>query len=420
MRHPAALARPLIACACALAAGHAAAQSNPFYFRASETLTYDSNVFRVPESQGRSRDGISSTNLTAGIDQPYGRQRWLASAGLTANVYKNQDLLNNTGYDLLLGLDWSALSRWSGDVRIESTQQLADFENYGAQFNVDRRKNLERDNTVNLRAQYGLAALWVLEGSLAHRDVNFSDNAFDDREYRQDQVGFGAAYQPSDLLRLGLAARYTDGRYPQGTGTGPDKFKRDDIDLTANWKASGLSTIDARISATHENHTPLDQRDFRGVTGSIGWNYRPTGKTTIDVRLARDTGTRGNGVPVQIDPTVTASYLTDARLSNRIDAAVRWDATAKITVRARAAYSRDRFDDRFTTNVAGQGGIARVNGDSGNTRNYLVGVSYQATRAWSFGCEAGHRARSTPVFIGTTAYNYDADIASCNAQLMLQ
>lgn len=415
-----ALPRTLIAAACALVAAGAQAQSNPFYFRASETLTYDSNVFRVPDGftlgpDAHRKDGISSTNLTVGIDQPYGRQRYLASAGVTANVFKNNDNLNNTGYDLLLGMDWSALSRWSGDLRVEATQQLADFENYGSLFTTTPAKNLERDNSASFRAQYGLAALWVLEGSLAYRDVNFSDSLFDDREYRQGQVGFGAAYQPSDLLRLGLAARHTDGRYPHASSTGEDKFKRDDIDLTANWKASGLSTLDARISATHENHDLVDSRDFNGVTGSIGWNYRPTGKTTIDLRLSRDTGTRGNGVPVQIDPTSTASFLTDARLSDRIDAAVRWEATAKITVRGQASYSHDRFDEQF---VNPQGGV--TGGGTGNTRNYKIGVAYQATRAWSFGCDAGRRSRSTPLVINTVPYSYDADIVNCNAQLMLQ
>jgi outer membrane autotransporter barrel domain len=159
----------------------------------------------------------------------------------------------------------------------------------------------------------------------------------------------------------------------------------------------------------------VDTRDFRGVTGSVGWNYRPTGKTAFDLRLARDTGTRGNGAPTELDPSVTAAFLTDARLSDRVDAAVRWEATSKITLRGQAGYSHDRFDEQFIT-----GGAAIASGDSGNTRNYLIGVAYQATRAWSLGCEAGRRSRSTPVFIGGVGYSYDADVASCTVQLLLQ
>jgi hypothetical protein len=416
------LSRTLVAAACALVAAGAQAQSSPFYFRASETLSYDSNLFRVPDKSVLTnagihpRDGISSTELTVGIDQPYGRQRWLASAGVSANVFKNNDQLNNTGYDLLLGLDWSALSRWGGDVRLESTQQLASFENYGAQFGVNTSKNLEQVNSLRARARYGLVSLWSLEGTFAHRDVNFSQDSFNNREYRQDQVGLGVGYQPSDLLRLGVAARYTDGRYPDGVASGQaDKYKRDDVDLTATWKASGLSTLDARLSATHENHTPIDARDFRGVTGSVGWNYRPTGKTTLDLRLSRDTGTRGNGAPEQIDPSVTAGFLTDARLSDRIDAGVRWEATSKITVRGQAGSSHDRYDQQFIAP-----GASITTGDSGNTRNFLIGANYQVTRVWSLGCEAGRRSRSTPVFISGVGYSYDADVASCTVQLMLQ
>jgi hypothetical protein len=414
------LSRPLIAAACALVACGAQAQSNPFYFRASETLSYDSNLFRVPDKALlpagiHGRDGISSTELTVGLDQPYGRQRWLASAGVNANVFKNNDQLNNTGYDLLLGLDWQALSRWAGDVRLTSSQQLASFENYGAQFVANTDKNMEQVNTLSARAQYGLVSLWSLEGTFVHRDVNFSNDSFTDREYRQDQLGFGVNYRPSDLLRLGAAVRHTDGQYPHATTTGPDKYKRDDVDLTATWKASGLSTLDGRISATHENHDLIDARDFSGVTGSLGWNYRPTGKTTVDLRLSRDTGTRGNGAPPALDPAATAAYLTDSRLSDRIDANVRWEATSKITLRGAAGYSNDRYDQQF---IAPFGTI--VTGDTGHTRNFLVGVSYQATRAWTLGCEAGRRSRSTPVFIGGVGYSYDAHVASCSVSLLLE
>ena len=392
----------------------AQAQSSPFYLRASETLSYDSNLFRVPDKSVlnnagiHARDGISSTELTVGIDQPYGRQRWLASAGISANVFKNNDQLNNTGYDLLLGLDWQALSRWAGDVRITSTQQLANFENYGAQFIVDTSKNLEQVNGISARARYGLVSLWSLEGTFAHRDVNFSDDLF-----REPRIPPGpgrlrrrlSAERPADArARRPLHRRAISARREHGS----DKYKRDDIDLTANWKVE--RTVSLRCPHLGHAREPqpagrarLPRRD--GQPRLL--NYRPTGKTTLDLRLSRDTGTRGNGAPPRLDPSATAAFLTDARLSDRLDAGVRWEATSKITVLGQASYSHDRYDEQFIT-----GGGAIVTGDSGNTRNFKIGATYQVTRAWLLGCEAGRRSRSTPVFIGGVGYSYDADVAS--------
>ena len=61
-------------------AGQANAQANPWYIGAAQTLTHESNLYRLADGQttpdGVSKsDLVSSTALLAGLDQTISRQR---------------------------------------------------------------------------------------------------------------------------------------------------------------------------------------------------------------------------------------------------------------------------------------------------------------------------------------------------------
>ncbi|HZV92886.1 MAG TPA: hypothetical protein VFF72_06680, partial [Caldimonas sp.] len=78
------------------------AGATPWYLGASESLTRDSNVYRVPGGPG---DTYSSTSLLGGFDQHIGRQRVFGNANVGINRYDGQSRLNNTSYNVAGGLD---------------------------------------------------------------------------------------------------------------------------------------------------------------------------------------------------------------------------------------------------------------------------------------------------------------------------
>ncbi|MGA0609831.1 hypothetical protein [Caldimonas sp. KR1-144] len=393
--------------------------SSPYYLRVSETLTYDSNVFRVPESLGERRDGISSTALTAGLDQHLGRQRLLGIATVRGNVFKNNDQLNNTGYDLGAQLNWEAASRWAGDARVNFSQTLARFEDYGSQTQVTSGKNQEKVALAALRAQYGLFSLWSIEGTYNHFDINYSADTFANRERTSDQAGLGVKFRPSGLWTFGLNWRETRGEYPQyrevGGVTEKDEYDRTDIDLTARYFATGLSTLSARLSHTSEEHSIDSTRDFSGVTGEIRWDYQATGKLGISTTLARETGS-GSSSSSFGD---TTSYLTDSRLTNRLTVNARWNATAKIQVRAGAILARDKFDDQFTS-ITVNGQVVSASGQTADSRTYSLSALYAATRSINFECGARYQKRDPIITSGSTFLGYTANTAYCAGALTLQ
>lgn len=401
--------------ACASAGVPALAQSSPYILRASQEFTYDSNIFRQERSR-RQDDLISTTTLGAAIDQRYGRQRYLADASVVGNLYRKEDQLNSTGYGLLLGMDWEAAQRLSGTIRLRSAQESARFEEFGATRDTSN-KNLERINAIDLSGQYGGVGKLSLEAGAGYRDISYSNRAYDDREYDQGYVDAGVGYQPSDFLRFGLLFRYTEGSYPNipvldlggvRTGTIEDKFDRNDIQFNVNWRPTGLSTIDTRLAWTVEDHDQVQSRDFDGLTGSVRWLYRPTAKSRLNLGISRDTRGR-SGAYSELGEVGAGG---DSRLSTRLFGDYQWLATAKITVNASASYSRDKYD-----RVEDDEGFAARRTRDGNTQAYSLGADYAVTRTVAVGCSVSRLTRSADA---QAVVEYVANVAQCSVKLAIQ
>ena len=81
----------------------------------------------------------------------------------------------------------------------------------------------------------------------------------------------------------------------------PDKMDRKDIDFTATWVPSGLSTVTGRLSVTREDHTAPSRGNFHGLTGGVTWDYKPTGKLSFSWPRSMDK-VRVNVGDAQYDP----------------------------------------------------------------------------------------------------------------------
>ncbi len=104
------------------ATGTVAAEPNPYYVGVGQGFTHDSNVYRIPSGPG---DTYSSTTLFGGFDQPISRQRVFGRGGVSLNRYFNEQPLNHTSYDFLLGAALATIENISGNVNLGLTQNLA-------------------------------------------------------------------------------------------------------------------------------------------------------------------------------------------------------------------------------------------------------------------------------------------------------
>jgi len=298
--------------------------------------------------------------------------------------------------------------------------QLAVNENL-ARFGADQgpaltTKNMERSQEFLARGRYGLVSLLSIEGSLAHRQLDYSAVEFAFQEFKQDAASLGVLYRPSGLLTLGAAARHTKGRYPFAVVVSPgvfqsDDFSRNDIDLTAVWVPTGLSTVTARLSYTKAAHDAVASRDISGATGAIRWDYKPTGKLAFTTELIRDSGAESSFN--QIVQSSTNSIGNNSQLSTSVLFRGLYEATAKIQIEINARYVERDLVNTFALTT----GAASTEAGSDKLGELKLGVRYAPTRSLLFGCALGYEKRGSS---SALSYGYTSNTASCSAQFKLQ
>lgn len=422
------LVRSLVGAAVAMACtGAAHAQLRPYYITASETISYDSNLFRTSDDEDS--DMYSTTSLVLGVDQPIGRQRVFGSFGAHYNAYRDNDQLDGAGYDVGLGLDWEAASKLSGTARLRFAESLPSFDNYGSQQGQDNKRNEEQSKTADLTVQYGGAAILSLEGLANYTDVDYSRNDFSNRAHKSHMFGGGVRYHPGGPWSFGLTGRRTNGEYPEVTSsTGEtsesDDYDRTDLDLSATYIATGKSNFTMRLSKTNEDHERDEERDFDGWTGALSWRYRATGKLSLALGLTRETGSGSSfytgqvvtdpDLPPPTNPSLT--YLTDSTKTDTISLSADWEATGRIGVSAGMSYSRDKFDDRFVSETGSDSSGNRT----GHSSNYYLSATYAITRVWSANCGLGYERRSSDAQVGGSDYGYGATTGHCTVTMALR
>lgn len=379
--------------------------SSPYYIGASQAFSHDSNVFRARKGTTETSDTISTTSLLAGIDQPFGRQRLTADAAVRYNKYQDTDRLDNTSYRLGAGLDWETINRLSGTVSLVAAQNLARYGAENAPQTTER--NLERARQFGATVQYGGQSVLAIYGLFDHRAVDYSLALFDTLDYERNQIGAGVRYRVSGALTLGAEARTAKGEYPNALGGAGDEFDRHDLAATALWVPTGASSVSARLGATEQSHD-IGARDFSGVTGSVLWDFRPTGKLRFVTDFRRDTGNETD--PLRLAGVIDA-VGDNSEVSNRLQVRTFYEATAKIQMDALLRYTRRKLVDSLTLP-----GVVISNAGDDATTAVSLGARYSPTRTIQLGCSVGREDRSAD---STVSYDYRVNSASCFAQLLL-
>jgi hypothetical protein len=403
-----------VALACGVAAAPAAAALEPYWFGASQTVVAQTNVYRAPAGEPESRDLVSQTSLAAGIDQPFRRARLSSSGELRAQRYKNNTNLDNDGGTFRFRLEGETVGRLSGHVDYAFGRTLAAFD-ANAEPNL-RVRNVETSQQGSALVQLGLASLLSTQLTALHRVLAYSEPAYATLQHRQDQLGWGLQWRPSDLLNGGLSLRRTLGTYPQGVRIGPDayaedSFERHDGDLTLTWRASGASSLQARISASRQRYRQATQRDFDGVTGSFRWSWQPTGKLHVDTSVLRDTGSETTFY--RLGDRGASAVGDYSRLSDSVAVELTFEPTAKLRLSASLQGTQRRLVNALVVPNL----LSASEQGTDQLAVATLGARYLAARSIGLGCDLRHEHRRAYTSL---SYPYDATVGSCHVQLTLR
>ncbi len=390
-----------------LASGAAWGQSSPYTIGASETISHDSNVVRLPNdtTQVSQRpkavtDWIATTALFGGIDQPFGRQRAYGNLSVRDNNYRYNDY-DNVAYGLATGLIWSTIDRVSGTVRFNANRTLANFDRGNSAAPVVD-KNIEQTQQFDATVSVGGVTDLTFDGGYQHQSQRFT--AVGNR-LTQDQVSLGARHRLAGELTLGAGLRFTNGRYPDLD----DSFHGRSLDLSADWVPSPISTLQSRLGFGRTDHSKASAQDFSGVTGSLAWDWKPTAKIVVNTQISRATGNDSSFAPVLENGQVVGAQADSSRLTSTLGLNTTYEATAKIQLSAGYTLVSRRLTDSLSA-AAAQSVTA-----SDRLTRFQFGARYVPTRTIELSCNLGRdRRRADP---SPLTYSYAANTVGCSGQI---
>ena len=258
---------------------------------------------------------------------------------------------------------------------------------------MQTKKNLVNTDQVNAKVRLGVVTRYTAEAMLGYRQRSYSASEYDRLSFNETSGSVGGRYRPSNLLNLGLALRLTQADYPHfaalaGGGFAPDRLTRQDIDLTADWQASGNSQVTARLSPTHTRYDRNTLSNFSGLTGSAGWGWQATGKMRITSTVSHDTGQSSDAVNLGVLGIGVIDY---GRVTTALQVRSAYDFSAKIGLTSALSYSHRTLTNIFA--AANLPGSTRQGSD--DTAKLTLGAQWTPFRSTQVGCDLSTERRRT-------------------------
>lgn len=400
---------PLLGGVVLAAAGSAGAEANPYYIGAKQAFSYESNLYNLDNTEPQPAnvtawtDALSTTSINGGLDQLFGRQRVYFKGNVEQNIYKRNTRLNNTGYGFDGGLDWATIERLTGTVRLKADQGLSGFNLYGTPENFE--KNVQTTQQAVVTARWGMTPRLGLELGYNYLRVSMSNEAKASNEYSENTGKVGLSYGEEKILTLGAAFRFSKKDYPNYLPGVADVADGRNIDVTASWVPNGLSKVEGRLSFSDMTHTKNTANDFRGLSGLLRWEYRPTGKLFTRLSLVVAPGSGANFNDLSGDTTPAADI---ARSSTTLRLGATYQLTAKTEIIGFVSLANDRLAQE--TNGVVETGTAR-------NPTAQIGAKYSPTRNIDLLCSLRYQARSTN---SDLASPYSGTVVLCSGELLLQ
>lgn len=297
-------------------------QDRPLMLQAGASLAWDSNIFRQSDARA---ERIRTGYLGLRLDKSYRQQRWFLDVTETAYRYANFSFLDFNALNYRGGWAWHLGPRVSGVLSAERAQALV---NYGL-FRDTTVRNVRTAERYLANGEGELATRWHLLGGLVAEDVKYSFAFPQQPSYRARGGEAGLKYltrvdRYASVKLIELDADYTD-RALDPVALLDDGFRRREAQLAANWRLTGKTALDARLARVAYRYPHFSARDFSGNTGTLAMRWSATAKLTLDAALVRE-----------MAPWV--DNFTSFRVEERVSLGASWDIAARTTLRASAGH----------------------------------------------------------------------------------
>jgi exopolysaccharide biosynthesis operon protein EpsL len=310
----------VLALSIALAAPWAAAQDpappqeRPIMLRLDTTLSWDSNVYRLPAgapdpqlAQGKTgkSDQVATLTLALRLDKSLGQQNFVLEASQTAHRYAKFRSLDHNASQYQGAWLWSLTPRLRGSLSFEHSEAQIPFSDLGrTELNL---RTIDRQAfSVDAWAFGG----WHLLAGTFNNEVKTTREFLAQPSYVTRGGDVGLRYDARSGSSVTVTARAYRGRGSNGldfVNVIDDAFEVREGEAKVIWLVTGKSTLTGRVTRIEQRHDNFAQRDFSGTAGEIAHDWDVNGRLRINLSAARSV--------LPWTENTQASYRIDHRLA---------------------------------------------------------------------------------------------------------
>lgn len=381
-------------------------------FSAGAAVTFDDNLFRLPDSAdtrqsiGKSSrsDRILITNAGIKIDKPYSLQRFQLDLNLIDNRYDTNSYLDYTAFNYRAAWLWQLTPHIKGTLSADQQQVLnsfSEFRDFNNQLNIRRSIQTNENRIFDIDGSIGGG--WHLLGGVSElrsrNSVEF--NAVGD--FIQTGANIGVKYVAPSENSIALIQRAYNGEYQGRVADAASQldsgFKQRETEVQLQWRLTGKSLIDAKVGYLDREHDSFSSRDYNGVTSRLAYNWQATGKLGVITSISRHL--------YSYQQAANSYYVADTFAITPI-----WQVTDKTSLSMRYDFSQRDYRGAVVT-------VAEQRED--NVQSFMLSADWQPTRTikvtGSLRHEMRHSSYNEPSAFGGDL-EYDANMATIGAQLL--
>lgn len=386
-------------------------EQDVFNVSAGASITFDDNLFRLPDSAsasdvlGKSQrsDRIFTTNAGIKIDKPYSLQRFQVEANAVDNRFDNYSYLDYTAFNYRAAWLWALTPDIKGTLSADQQQVLNSFAEFrGTNNELNRTRSIQTNENRIFDVDALIGGGWHLLGGISElRSRNsITFNAVGD--FIQTGANIGIQYVAPSENSIALVQRAFNGNY-QGrvldvTNQLDTGFKHRETELQVKWRLTGKSLIDAKLGYLDREHDNFESRDYDGMTGKLAYNWQPTGKLAITTSLARNI--------YSFQQAINSYYVADTFAIAPI-----WEVTEKTSVSMRYDYSQRDYRGSV---------ISLAEHRKDHVQSLMLAAEWKPLRTVTVTGTLRREMRDSS-FNGSNGFGdlqYDADSATISAQLL--
>jgi hypothetical protein len=263
---------------------------------ASDTLTYDDNVFKIPQAltnissllspNASRRDHIDTISIGTD-DQLYSARQFVAlKLQLSKNYFDHNKFLDNTSANGSLLWTWQAAGGISGTAGADYLRQLANSSQtlfYG--------KDLVGIANEYVDARYQIGSRWDVFGGVHANETTNSAVELHIDNFHSKTANSGLEYVLRDSDTVGIEYSYANARAVQNfvdVRFNGENYNEDRAHLLLHYALDGKTQLDATVGYLKRYYPETNVGDFSGDVWRVSLGWQPTEKVELNVSTWRD------------------------------------------------------------------------------------------------------------------------------------